>query len=171
MAGDSQALELLIQRYLPAIFNFVFGYLKNRDEAEEVTQEVFVKVWKNLSAFRPGLKFKPWLYAIAKNGALDRLKKKRPLTFSELERLENYSVAETLADTAPSALATLGQAENFEMLQLALEGLPQNYRATLDLRYNQDLKFREIAELLKQPLDTVKTWHRRGLRQLKKLLS
>lgn len=171
LKGNSQALEFLIRRYLRIIYNFVRAYVKSRDEAEEVTQEVFIKVWKNFSGFKPDYKFKPWLFAIAKHAALDHLKKKRPLALSDYGADRGDSVGIELADKSVSVLDRLIEAENFQKLDLAMSILPAGYRATLDLRYDQDLKFREIAEVLKEPLHTVKTRHRRALERLKKLLS
>jgi len=168
--GDSRSLEMLIQRYLTIIYGFVFKYLKDRDEADEVTQKTFIKVWENLTSFRPDLKFKPWLFAIAKNNALDFLKKKRPLNFSELAHAEDADFAATLKDDKSSALETIEGMERIQTLELAIAGLPDNYRVTLDLRYDQDLKFREIADMMHVSLNTAKTWHRRGIERLKKIL-
>ncbi len=81
LIGDNKALELLIKRYLTPIYNFVLRYVKNTSEAEDVTQEVFVKVWKNLKKFNDNYKFKSWLYTIAKNTSLDYLKKKKKNEF------------------------------------------------------------------------------------------
>jgi RNA polymerase sigma-70 factor (ECF subfamily) len=168
LSGENQALELLIQRYLNIIYRFVQTYVKNQDEAEDVTQEIFVKVWKSLKSFQPAYKFRPWLFAIAKNTALDFLKKKQPLTFSELSRADELNFEENLADQSGSVLDRLKWQETFRALQLAAQSLPANYRATLDLRYDQNLKFREIAELLDESIDTVKTRHRRAIEFLKK---
>ena len=77
LKGDEKSLELLIQKYLNPIYSFVLQYTKERDEAEDLTQEVFVKVWKNINKFKSEYKFKTWLFTIAKNTSLDFLKKKK----------------------------------------------------------------------------------------------
>src|ERR1700722_7602193 len=84
-AGQEQALEILIQRYLKPIYNFVFKYMHTVAESEDVTQEAFVKIWKNIHRFNPKQSFKSWSYTIAKNTALDALKKKGMIPFSNLE--------------------------------------------------------------------------------------
>jgi len=69
--GDMGALETLISRYLKLVYFFVYSYLKNNANAEDVSQEIFVKLWKNLSKFDQSKEFRPWLYQIAKNSCLD----------------------------------------------------------------------------------------------------
>jgi RNA polymerase sigma-70 factor (ECF subfamily) len=169
LKGDEKALELLIQRYLTRVYQFAFKYVQSQDEAEDLAQEVFVKVWKNAKKFKPDFKFKTWVYTITKNACLDFLKKKnRPLTFSELDtEANNFGFSDSLADKTPSALETMQNNEGVKSLAFAVEELPPIYRDTVNLRYNEDLKFREIAELLNESVDTIKTRHRRAIKSLK----
>jgi RNA polymerase sigma-70 factor, ECF subfamily len=169
--GDEKALELLIQRYLTRVYQFAFKYLRDQDEAEDMAQEVFVKVWKNAHKFKADFKFKTWIYTITKNACLDWLKKKnRPVTFSELDVEENnWGFADTLADQTPSALETLQANEGIKALSFAVEELPPLYRSTVNLRYQEDLKFREIADLLHESIDTIKTRNRRAIKTLKSI--
>lgn len=169
--GDGKALELLIQRYLTRVYQFAFKYLQNKDEAEDMAQEVFVKVWKNVHKFKADFKFKTWLYAIAKNACLDWLKKKnRPVVFSALDDEDNnWGFIDTLADQTPSVLETMQKDEGVRTLNFAVEELPPIYRSTVNLRYNEDLKFREIAEVLHESIDTIKTRHRRAIKSLKNI--
>ncbi|HTW96577.1 MAG TPA: sigma-70 family RNA polymerase sigma factor [Candidatus Methylomirabilis sp.] len=167
--GDDESLELLIQRYLNQVYSLVFRYLPDQDEAEDLTQIVFVKIWKNIGKFKLERRFKTWVLTIAKNCCLDFLKKKnRPIPFSELDREEeDFVFAESLADKKPSALENLYRRETARELAFAAEKLSPAYRETVRLRYEEDLKFREIAELLKEPLETIKTRHRRAIRSLR----
>jgi RNA polymerase sigma-70 factor, ECF subfamily len=169
--GDEKALELLIQRYLTRVYQFANKYLQNKDEAEDLAQEVFVKVWKNVHKFKADFKFKTWIYTIAKNACLDYLKKKnRPIAFSELDDPENnWGFADSLADKTPSVLENLQRKEGVKALNFAVEELSPIYRSTVNLRYNEDLKFREIAELLSESVDTIKTRHRRAIKSLKSI--
>jgi RNA polymerase sigma factor (sigma-70 family) len=171
--GDEKALELLIQRYLTRVYQFANKYLQNKDEAEDLAQEVFVKVWKNVHKFKADFKFKTWIYTITKNACLDYLKKKnRPIVFSELDDLENnWGFADSLADKTPSVLENLQQGEGIKALNFAIEELSPIYRSTVNLRYNEDLKFREIAELLSESVDTIKTRHRRAIKSLKNIFA
>jgi RNA polymerase sigma factor (sigma-70 family) len=173
LKGKDHALEFLIQKNLRMVYNFVCRYVRQKDEAEDLTQEVFVKVWKNIKKYKADYKFKTWVLAVARNVCLDFFKKKnQPMPFSELENEENGVVfADTLADRTPSVLEMLKRREAAKELSFAVEELPPAYRQTLDLRYQDDFKFREIAELLKEPLDTVKTRHRRAIEALKKIFS
>ncbi len=85
LKGDERSLEILIKRYLRPIYNFAFRQINDIAEAEEIVQDVFVKVWKNLNKFKDNKKFRPWLYKIAKNTSLDFLKKKSAIPFSYLD--------------------------------------------------------------------------------------
>src|SRR5258708_18528094 len=76
IAGNKQAFEILVSRHLNGVYNFVYKYAHDLDQAEDITQESFVKAWKNLKKFNSKYKFKTWLFTIAKNTALDALKKK-----------------------------------------------------------------------------------------------
>jgi RNA polymerase sigma-70 factor, ECF subfamily len=169
--GDEKALESLIQRYLTRVYQFAFKYVQNQDEAEDMAQEVFVKVWKNVKKFKPDFKFKTWVYTITKNSCLDFLKKKnRPLTFSELDTEENnFGFSDSLADKTPSVLENIQTRERIKNLAFAVEELPPIYRDTVNLRYGDDLKFREIAVLLRESVDTIKTRHRRAIKSLKNI--
>ncbi|MFH1423500.1 MAG: sigma-70 family RNA polymerase sigma factor [Candidatus Nealsonbacteria bacterium] len=163
-AGDDEALEVLIKRYLKPIFGFTYRYVGNYQEAEDITQEVFIKVWRNLKKFDRNRSFKTWIFAIAKNTAFDHLKKKKAIPFSnfENEKGEN-SLINKLADfIIPPKEPLLG---------MAVEKLPSKYRTTLSLHYNDQFTFREIAETIGESINTVKSRHRRGISLLKKLLA
>lgn len=81
LKGDDNSLEILIRRYLKPIYFFVYGYTKDEQKAEDIAQEVFVKIWKNLKKFDKNKNFKTWIFTIAKNTALDYLKKKKSCRF------------------------------------------------------------------------------------------
>ncbi|MDD5527656.1 MAG: RNA polymerase sigma factor [Patescibacteria group bacterium] len=169
--GNEKSLELLIQRYLTRVYQFAFKYLQDKDEAEDAAQEVFVKIWKNVHKFKADFKFKTWLYAITKNVCLDWLKKKnRPIAFSALDDKDSdWGFADSLADKTPSVLETLQRNEGIKALNFAVEELPPIYQSTVNLRYQEDLKFREIAEVLRESIDTIKTRHRRAIKSLKNI--
>jgi len=152
LKGDEESLEILIKRYLRPIYSFTFRFVGDSQETEDITQEVFVKVWRNLKKFDKNKKFKTWIFTIAKNTCLDWQKKKKtlPLFF-----------AETIRDPSPILN---------EPLDRILERLSPKYRMVLFLRYNDHFTFREIAESLGESIDTIKTRHRRGIAILKKLL-
>ncbi len=170
--GDEQSLELLIGQYLKPIYSFVSRYVGNSQEAEDITQEVFVRVWRNLKKFDQEKSFKTWIFSIAKNASLDHLKKKRAIPFSEFDQADGGNlVTDALADPAPLPLALLERADMAKMLNVAMEKLSPQYRMVLFLRYNDHFNFREIAESLGEPLHTIASRHRRALIKLKEILT
>ncbi len=171
LMGDREALEILIKRYLKPIYSFSFRFVGNSQEAEDITQEVFVKVWRNLKKFNKDKSFKTWIFTIAKNTSIDFLKKKKAIPFSEFENEEGENkLIETLADSMPLPDKLFERASIGEMLNRAMEKLSPKYRMVLFLRCNDHFTFREIANILGESIDTIKTRHRRGIAILRKIL-
>lgn len=162
LQGDEKSLEVLILAYLKPIYSFAYRYVGNGQDAEDITQEVFVKVWRHLKRFDQSKSFKTWVFAIAKNTAIDFLKKKKAIPFSEFE---------TLVDPTPLPDKIFEQITIKEMLKTTIEKLLPKYRQVLVLRYNDNFTFREISESTGRPLNTIKSQYRRALLELKKLLS
>jgi len=172
LAGDEKSLEVLFGRYLKSIYSFTYRYVGGGQDAEDVTQEAFVKVWRNLKKFDQQKSFKTWLFAIAKNTAFDHLKKKKSIPFSQFENNEGENMlTETLADPSPLPDELLEKAGMRQILTSAMETLSPKYRMVLFLRYNDHFNFREIAESLGEPLHTITSRHRRALIKLKELLA
>ena len=171
LQGDEKSLEVLILTYLKQIYSFVYRYVGNGQDAEDITQEVFVRVWRNLKKFDQNKSFKTWIFSIAKNASLDFLKKKKAIPFSEFEREDGGNIIiDTLADPSPLPPELLEKAGMARMLNEAMEKLSPQYRMVLFLRYNDHFNFREIAESLNEPLNTVKSRHRRALVMLRGLI-
>lgn len=169
---DESAFQELMHRYIRQIFNFCRQYAKSVEDAEDIVQDTFFKVWKYVGRYTSGRQFRPWLYTIARNTALDYIKKKKAAVFSELDDLANdLSFADTLEDTGPSPAELFGNAALAEKLAVALEELHPDHRAVLTLHYRENMTFDEIADVVGRPMNTVKSWHRRALLKLKGLLS
>ena len=169
---DEKEFSLLVSRYLKPVHSFLFRYAGSREEAEDLTQETFARVWKNLKKYDPGKSFKTWIFAIAKNAAVDFLKKKKSIPLSRFEDEEgNNPVLDSLADPEPLPEELFSRRELGDILSLAMEKIPAEYRMVLFLHYNDHFTFREIAESLEEPLNTVKSRHRWALFMLKDLLS
>ena len=169
--GDEEALEQLIRQYLKPVYGFVYRYVGNSADAEDVTQEVFVKMWRKLKLFDTNKNFKTWLFTIAKNTAIDYLRKKKTIPFSHFDTAEGRNfLEETLIDSSPLPSEVLDNAALAKEIERAIKKLPNAYRAVINFRYQDNLTFREIAQRLNEPLDTVKSRHRRALGALKKLL-
>jgi RNA polymerase sigma-70 factor (ECF subfamily) len=171
-AGDEASLQVLFERYVGPVYNFVCRYVGNEGDAQDIVQDAFVSVWKNIKRFDPNRKFKTWIFAIAKNASLNWIKKKKPILFSAFENAQGENVlADTLSDPAPLPDELLADVDLARKLSLAVAQLNPNWRAVLSLRYDNQLTFQEISEALSEPLDTVKSRHRRALLHLKELLS
>lgn len=164
LKGDEKALEDIVRQYLPLIYNFSRRYSGDPDNASDISQEVFVKVWKNLKKFDASKNFKAWLFSIAKNTALDWFKKKRDLSLSDF--------ADSIIDAKQLPITDeIYKKSLLNNVQLAIEKLPQKYGSIINLYHTKGLNFREIADFLKEPINTVKSRYRRGLISLKKKLS
>ena len=169
--GDTAAFDTLVKRALPQVWRFARRMVGSDDEAEDVVQETFVKAWRYLPRFERGKNFRTWVLSIARNTAIDMLRKKRGITLSRFDDDEGGNVLiDTLADDEllPDELAV--RAENAETLERVIVQLPDPAREIILLRYQEGLTFEEIAESIGEPLNTVKSRGRRALVALKKLL-
>lgn len=171
LAGEEKALDLLIQRYLKPIYNFIYRYIGNQGDAEDIVQDTFVNVWKSIRKFDRTRKFKTWIFTIARNASLNWIKKKKPQLFSQFDNEEGDNVIEeSTADPSPLPDELFARADLSKKLSEILEKLSPEYRLVILLHYTNHFTFQEISELLKVPLNTVKSRHRRALISLKKIV-
>ena len=172
LAGDEKAFEELLSPYLSPVYSFVLSLTHDVSMAEDVTQETCIKVWKHLNRFDAEKSFKTWIFAIAKNTAFDALKKKRDLPFSTFVSGESEDAgelwSERIADEAPLVDEILARAESVELLEQKLQTLPEGFQRILRLRYQEDFSLSEIAEILGEPYNTVKSRHGRALSGLRR---
>jgi RNA polymerase sigma-70 factor (ECF subfamily) len=172
LKGDGDSFAALVDRHMPMVYKFTYRYVGNADAANDIVQDVFIKVWKNIKKFDQGKNFKTWLLTIAKNTALDAVKKKKAILFSKIEEgdadLDTFLAPYVETPDLPDEL--LQRKQTKADLEGVLAGLSPSYRSVLLLRYTEHLKFREIADALQEPIDTIKSKHRRALIQLRKLL-
>jgi len=168
---DDNAFQDLMRRYLKQIFNFARQYTHTSEDAEDVTQDTFFKVWKYIGRYTAGKKFKPWLFTIARNTALDFVKKKKSSPFSDLDDHENnIAFADTLEDPEPLPPEIMENNSIAVHVANALQSLHPDHRAILLLHYREDMTFDEIGEIVGRPMNTVKSWHRRALLKLRDIL-
>jgi len=169
--GDEKSLEILVGRFLKPVYSYISKYVGDKDVAEDITQDVFLKVWKNLKKFDQKRSFKTWIFTIAKNSCIDYLRKKKTIPISNFdnEKGENI-VANKLRDSAPLP-DELFEIKNFSTPMLkALKKLSAQSQKILYLRYKDNFKFKEIASALSEPLNTVKSRHRRAVLELRSFL-
>jgi len=170
--GDQQAFAELVALYQDKLYHMAFRMLGNRQEAEDVTQEAFLRVYRNLDRFDEGQKFSTWIYRIATNLCIDRLRKRKQ-TFSldaestEHEGLDGYAVIPS-DDRTPESEMLLTETQR--IVREAIETLPAKYKSVMVLRYLLDLSLQEIGEVLDMPVTTVKTRVHRGREFLRKKL-
>jgi RNA polymerase sigma-70 factor (ECF subfamily) len=183
---SASVFGILVKRHTNHIFNFIHQYLPQKENAEDATQDTFLKTWKYISKFNQGQRFLPWLFTIARNTALDQIKKKHTMTFSELESLisshgnagisgntNNYNDGNSLEssfimqDPEPLPTEIFERTELSKELANAMNTLPPDYRVILAMHYEEDMTFEDIAEVLDRPMNTVKSWHRRAIFQIR----
>jgi len=169
--GDDQALNILIQRHLAGVYRFLYRLVGEASTAEDLAQETFLKMWHNLRRYDTTRPFKAWLLAIARHTAVDYLRKKKPLTFSQLETEDGQGLEETLADEQPLPPEILARADAAQLLADALATLNPQASAVVLMHETEELTFQEIAEAVDEPLNTVKSRYRRAILQLQKYLS
>jgi len=172
LAGNTDAFAVLLERYLSMIYKFSYYYVRDAAEAEDIAQETFIRAWRHLKKFDQEKNFKTWLFAIAKNASLDFLKKKKPLFFSRIAENDDElgSILALSVEAGDSPDAAIDRKMLKTGLEEALHKLPVPYQTVLSLRYNDNLKFIEIAEKLGEPIDTVKSRHRRGVIILREII-
>ncbi len=169
LEGDDRAIAALVDRHLPAVYRFAFSLTHDAQAAEDIAQESFIKAWKNIRGFIPGKSFQAWVFRIARNTAIDFLRKKKETAFSFFESASGGNpVVDALADSGPLPHELLEKAEDADYARRLLETLDSRYRDVLISRYEGGLTFAEIGQALKRPLHTVKSQHRRALALLRR---
>ena len=150
-AGDTAAFAALVRRHQDRVFSFILRMLDARDEAMELTQDVFVKAWQALPGWRPEAAFSTWLLQIARNAALDQLRRRQVVRFAPLE--EGLEVA----DEAPGPEARYASRQRQVQLERALRRLAAEHREILLLREVEGLAYGELASVLGIAEGTVKS--------------
>jgi len=173
LLGNTQMFSRLIDSYKNMVYNLAYRMSNNSQEAEDISQEAFLRAYQSLSHFNPSYKFSTWLYQITLNIIRDRFKKKELNYVSldapvETDDSEFYSQPADLTNN-PEEIVT--QKENIQAIQKAIYSLPLKYREIVVLRHLQDLSYIEIANILKLPTGTVKVRLYRAREQLRKILA
>lgn len=170
LEGDTEALAILVEHNLKLVYRYAFRITRDVEDAQDITQETFVKLWRNIRKFDLDKNFHTWLLSIAHNTAIDLMRKRKDFVFSDFDN-ETGDFSETIADPAPLPAEIFERAEKKKLLDDALGQISPTYREILTLYYEEDLTFAEIGTILNKPLNTVKSQHRRALSALKKILS
>jgi len=150
--GSADAFTKLVSRHQDRVFRFVFRMIGSREEAMDITQETFLKAWQAMPRWRPDARFGTWLLQIARNGALDALRRHAVVGFEPLEE-----GATAIADPAPMPDEQVHARRRLASLDAALRALPLEHREVLLLREVESLSYAEIADALGVAEGTVKS--------------
>ncbi|MCB1043365.1 MAG: sigma-70 family RNA polymerase sigma factor [Acidobacteria bacterium] len=171
--GQVEMFELIVARYNKKLVNYIFRMINNYEEAMELCQDVFLKVYTSLEKYNPEYKFTTWVHRIASNATIDFLRKKR---------IDAFSLESSASDDAPtigqqiaaddlSPLRSLETSQLGERIEDAINQLPYIYRQLIILRHLNELSYEEIATAVDLPLGTVKNRIFRGREMLKVALA
>jgi RNA polymerase sigma factor (sigma-70 family) len=165
LAGDPYAFEDLVKRYSTPLFNFIYRFLGDYDQACDILQHVFIQLHGSLNTLRTDKPLKAWLFQVARNRCLDELRRKRIIHFSELESVnddEELSPLAAIPDNGPLPEELAEQSDLQYRLQDAIQTLPIKFRSVVLLRYAGQLSFSEIGQTLNMPEATAKTYFQRA---------
>jgi len=172
-SGDTNAFQELVERYKKKVYYLAYDIAGDHHEAEDISQEVFIKVFRSLNAFRRDAKMSSWLYQITVNASIDSLRKKPSKLGTSIDTLERADVQDnplggsTDLDPERSAESLLFQRH----ISQALQKVSPKERSVFVMRHYNDLKIREIAEILNISIGTVKALLFRAIKKLRKELS
>jgi RNA polymerase sigma-70 factor, ECF subfamily len=170
--GDRQAFEELVDMYQDKIYHLAYRMLNFSSEAEDVVQDTFLRVYMNMDRYDENQKFSTWIYRIATNLCIDRLRKRKPNYSLDAEMPDGegadwYSLLPSNQDTPEEEIVL---SETQDQIRKAISTLPEKYKSVVILRYLHDMSLQEIGDVLGMPVTTVKTRVHRGREYLRKKL-
>lgn len=153
-----------MKKYHDAIHNLIYRMVRNKEEVEDLTQEAFIKAFNSLGSFNEEYAFSTWLYKIATNNCIDHIRKKKLETFSIDKPIDSKDSEVTfeVPDTTYQPDKAIIAQQRKELIEEAIESLPEKYRRVIILRHQQEKNYEEIAKILKLPIGTVKAHIFRG---------
>ena len=174
--GSEKAYRELLVRYERPVFSIIYRMIRDREQAEDLAQETFVRVFNHIDRYDPRYKFSSWIFKIATNLTIDHIRRKELNTVSidgsrnatTAEQIEATSITIASPDENPEEL--LEAKELGEEIEEAIGKLRPEYRAAILLRHVDGREYQEIAEILSLPLGTVKTYIHRGRNELREQL-
>lgn len=155
--GELAAYEEIVRRYKDQLLNFVFRFLNNQEEAEDVVQETFLRVYRNRFAYTRVAKFSTWIYTIAGNLARTELRRRKRRRFFSLSDMgledRDYEISDEVFNPETHVDSTLGE----EIIQREISKLSPKFREVIILRDVQELSYEEISKIIRVPIGTVKS--------------
>lgn len=175
--GEEAGYRELIRRYQRPIFSLIFRMVRDRELAEDLAQETFIKVLNAVDSYRPEFKFSSWIFKIANNAAIDHLRRREldTLSLDGSPHADSPDAVEATAlqigDTQESPLEAVESIELGKHIEAAIARLRPEYRSCILLRHVEGRAYEEIAEILDLPLGTVKTYIHRARNELRQMLA
>ncbi|MCB0274307.1 MAG: sigma-70 family RNA polymerase sigma factor [Calditrichaeota bacterium] len=160
--GDLQAFDVLVHRYKDQLLNYVFRFVGNRVDAEDIVQETFLRVYKNKHYYKEIAKFSTWVYTIAGNLAKTELRRRKRRKLFSVSNFVNEERDFDIPDPNRSPDQRVDGALKDEIIQKAIDKLPAKFKEVIILRDIQEFAYEEISEILNIPLGTVKSRVNRG---------
>jgi RNA polymerase sigma-70 factor (ECF subfamily) len=164
LQGDQKAWNLIVSRHWRRVFNLAYKFVGRHDEAEDLTQDIFLKIFRSLGTFDRRANFQTWLISVSRNLCIDHYRSVRKEREMVDRGIDTAGLAPTSAEPGP--LAALEQRDRVVLLRRALAGLPESLRTAVLLRDIHELSYQEIADRLGLPEGTVKSRINRGRTEL-----
>jgi len=167
-SGDESAFRRLVEENMDRIVNTCYGFVQNKQDAEDVAQNVFIQAYKSIHKFRGDSQLSTWLYRIAVNQSLNYVKsKKRQQIFQSLDNIITGNKTE-IADKQDSFSETMEKEDQLKLLQTMIRKLPENQRIAITLNKYEDLSYQEVADIMGMSVSAVTALINRGKNNLKK---
>lgn len=168
--GDLYAFDLIVKRYKNQLMNFVYRFLGNAEEAEDLVQETFLRVYRNRRAYQKVAKFSTWIYTIAGNLAKTELRKRKRRKFFSISDLGYNEKDYDISDEAYNPEKDVDSRMKEEIIHREINQLSPKFRQVILLRDVQQLSYEEISQIVNIPLGTVKSRVNRGRLKLQEKL-
>lgn len=165
-SGWSELYEEIVRRYQKKLFSYIYRLVSNKEEAEDILQNVFVKAYRNIKTFDTTRKFSSWIYRIAHNEAVNFLKKRNKKRFVSWEDIVASKDKLDTQSEEKSPIEVWIKEESRLEVQRSLEKLPEKYSQVLKLRYFSEKSYEEIGKAIKSPVNTVGTLINRAKKKL-----
>jgi len=168
--GDLYAFELIVQRYKEPLINFIYYYLGNRLDAEDVVQETFIRLYKKKEMYRKVAKFSTWIYTIASNLAKTELRKRKRQRVLSLSKIGYEDKDFEIPDNLSQPDNIVDNNMKLKFIKREIDKLPARFKEVVILRDIEQLSYEEISEILNIPIGTVKSRVNRGRNRLQNKL-
>jgi len=175
LQGERDKFRIFVEKYQQLVFRTCIGFVHNKEDADDLTQEVFIQAYQSLPDFKMKSAFSTWLYRIAVNASLNKVRKSAGTSF--IQRLESFFIAENKKNSLLTATDTddpeniIIKKEHSQWLQKALDSLPENQRTAIVLSKYDDLSQKEIAEVMNTTEGAVEALLQRAKKNLREKLS